>query len=140
MKATLCLLAAAIAGYCGSGCVSAKHAAENEAISVARVMAINSSAALASRKEREARGMVSSISGSPDVAFVLLFDQDQKLFADYFQPDVIPRKNELLTQVKNCLPIGSDFFVEQPDLVIAISRVDDASRLLGFVAVGVRKK
>jgi hypothetical protein len=30
--------------------------------------------------------------------------------------------------------------VEQPDLVIAISRVDDASRLLGFVAVGVRKK
>jgi hypothetical protein len=140
MKAISCFLAAAFLSFFGSGCVSSKHAAENEAISVARVMAINSSASLASRKERDARGMVSSISGSPDVAFALLFDQDQKLFADYFQPDVIQRRTELLTQVKNCLPIGTDFFVEQADLVIAITRVEDATRLQGFVAVGVRKK
>jgi len=140
MKAivSLLLLAALVLGV--SGCVSSQHAAQNEALSVARVMAINSSAALAGRKEPEARAMVSSIAGSPDVSFVLLFDQDQKLFADYFPPGQTVRRNEVIAKVKACLPIGADYFIDEPDEVIAISRVEDSSRLQGFVTVGVRKK
>jgi len=84
--------------------------------------------------------MVSSIAGSPDVSFVLLFDQDQKLFAEYFQPDQTVRRNDVLAKVKACLPIGSDYFIEEPDEVIAITRVEDSTRLQGFVTVGVRKK
>jgi hypothetical protein len=140
MKAIVSLLISAALVLGVSGCVSSQHAAQNEALSVARVMAINSSATLASRKELEARAMVSSIAGSPDVSFVLLFDQDQKLFAEYFQPDQTVRRNDVLAKVKACLPIGSDYFIEEPDEVIAITRVEDSTRLQGFVTVGVRKK
>jgi hypothetical protein len=140
MKAIVSLLTSAALVLGVSGCVSSQRAAQNEALSVARVMAINSSATLASRKELEARAMVSSIAGSPDVSFVLLFDQDQKLFAEYFQPDQTVRRNDVLAKVKACLPIGSDYFIEEPDEVIAITRVEDSTRLQGFVTVGVRKK
>jgi len=47
---------------------------------------------------------------------------------------------DLIARVKNCLPIGADYFMEDSDLEIAISRVEDSSRLLGFVTVGIRKK
>lgn len=140
MKSIVLACALAAAALCGAGCVSSQHAAQTEALSVARVMAINSSDALASRKEREARNMVASISGSPDVAFALLFDKDQQLFADFFQPDQAPRKSEVVARVKACLPIGADFFLPDADIEIAISRVEDSTRLLGFVTVGVRKK
>lgn len=137
-KVFVCLSALLLLG--GGGCASRKHTTQTEALSVARVMAINSSSALAGRKERDARAMVSSISGSPDVAFAMLFDQDKNVFADFFQPDQAPRKNDLIARVKNCLPIGADYFMEDSDLEIAISRVEDSSRLLGFVTVGIRKK
>src|SRR5262245_61741889 len=66
-----------------TGCTSTERAAQNEAVSVARVMAINSSSALASGKEREGRLMVRSIADAPDVAFALLFDRENNLFADF---------------------------------------------------------
>jgi sensor histidine kinase regulating citrate/malate metabolism len=131
---------AALLLLAGAGCTLVRSSGNDEAKVVARILARTAPTTLVFKDQPGAQQLVSSLDTSEYFDFGVILDSQRQVFASYFRPDQISKKEKLLARVTQ--PPTSDrseaVIVDQ-GLAIAIVPMKINQQIVGYVAVGRKR-
>ena len=131
---------AALLLLAGAGCTALKTSGNDEAKVVARILARTAPSMVAFKDQAAAQQLVSSLDTSEYFDFGVILDSKKQVFASYFRPDQISKKERLLARVtQSPTSDQSEALIVDQGLAIAIVPMKINQQTVGYVAIGRKR-